>query len=397
MGRWVVVALLLSFVFLCPSSGLAQAARADSAAVLLDAAQRFQTEGRWDVAEALFHYITERFGDTPAGAQAMAALREAPAESAGRSGQAELMVWATTYGAWLGVAIPGALGADTPEPYGLGLLVGGPGGFLAGRALARSRPLSEGQVRAITFGSLWGSWQGYGLMELLDLGVKEHCELDYCYTEDPQGEDVFRALVVGGLAGTVAGTLLARKPIPAAVSTATSLGAFWGTWFGLAGGTLADLEGDGLLASTLIVGDVALGVAAAASPKWDLTRSQVRLISISGVLGGLAGAGIDLLVQPDDEKVAIGIPLVGSIVGLVVGAGVTSREAGVDRSDDGLGARVFGDVAGRDGPHPSVLRLANGRLTLGFPSPFATVVQAETERGLRFEPALGLVLFSSRF
>ena len=49
-----------------------------------------------------------------------------------------------------------------------------------------------------------------------------------------------------------------------------------------------------------------------------MSRNRTRLVSIAGVIGGLAGAGLDLIVQPDNEKVAIGIPLAGSIAGLAM-------------------------------------------------------------------------------
>ncbi|MFH1763906.1 MAG: hypothetical protein ABIF09_06920 [Gemmatimonadota bacterium] len=388
-----VFLLLVSVGSSLPSSVEAQATRADSAAVLLNAARAFQSEGRWEVAEALFHYIGERYGDTGAGAQALAALQEAPGEGPGRNSQVELMVWATTYGAWLGVAIPGALGADDPGPYGAGLLLGGPAGFLGGRALARSRPLSEGQVRAITFGSAWGTWQGYGLMEVLDWGEEERCDLDLCYTSGRDGADIFKAFVVGGLAGTVTGAILSRKPIPSGVATAVNFGALWGSWFGLAGGVLADLEGDGLLTSTLLAGDAGLLATATMAPGWNMSQNRARLISIAGVLGGLAGAGLDLLIQPDDEKVAMGIPLAGSIVGLVVGAKSTSGR------NPRVGS-VSGDIGGDDefqGVGSSLLRFQEGRFSFGVPAPFPTMMPVEGVRGVTFKPALGITLLDSRF
>jgi hypothetical protein len=68
-----------------------------------------------------------------------------------------------------------------------------------------------------------------------------------------------------------------------------------------------------------------------------VSRSRARLVSIGGVLGGLAGAGIDLLVQPDSEKAAVGIPLLGSVVGLAIGIATTG-----DEDSDVLEAAVDG-------------------------------------------------------
>ena len=345
------------------------------------------------MADALFHYITERFGETPAGLAAEAALRGTPAEGSGRSGQVELMVWATTYGAWLGVAIPAALGAEGSGAYGAGLLLGGPGGFLAGRALSGSRSLSEGQVRAITFGSFWGTYQGYGLMEVLDWGERQECDLDVCYVEGPDGADVFRAFVLGGLAGTVTGAILSQRPIPSGVATSVNFGALWGTWFGLAGGILANQEGDGLLATTLLVGDAGLLGTALLSPGWDISRNRARLVSIAGVMGGLVGGGLDLLIQPDNEKVAIGIPMATSILGLAIGA---RRTSGMDRV--GSSTPNDGQVdAEALGPGSALVHLRNGRFHLSLPAPYPTLVELDTPRGRSFKPALGLTLFSSRF
>ena len=394
MSRLGTLFGLLVFASLSsPLSAQAQTTRADSAAVLMRAGQVFQADGRWEVAEAVYHYILERFGDTPAADQARTALNEAPVGGRSQSAKVELMVWATTFGAWMGVAIPGAFGADEAGVYGAGLLAGAPAGFFGARAFSRSRPLSAGQVRAITFGSLWGSWQSYGLMEILGLGESEYCEFDYCYVEDPDGETVMKALVFGGLAGTVGGALLARKPIPSGVATASTFGAFWGTWFGLAAGVMADLEGDELLTSTLLLGDAGLLGAALLAPGWEMSRNRARMISIAGVIGGLAGAGLDLIVQPDDEKVAIGIPLVGSIAGLVTGARLTSD---MDRPG-GATSSGIGDQAESVGAGSSLLRFRDGHFSLGVPSPFPTLVPVENGRGYSFKPALGLTLFDSRF
>ncbi len=183
LGIGLVVALLATGVSATASPTLAQVAPADSASVLLEAARGFEADGRWDVAEALYTLITERYPATPAAGEARARLAAPPRDVASGSGSVELRVWMTLYGAWLGVAVPGAFGADSSEPYGVGLLVGGPAGFFGGRALAESLDLTAGQARAITLGGTWGTWQGFGWQEVLDLGVAQDCSFgpDSCY------------------------------------------------------------------------------------------------------------------------------------------------------------------------------------------------------------------------
>lgn len=377
---------------------------ADSAAVLLKAARTFEAEGDWKVAEALYHFISERFGDTPSGITAREVLRAVPSEGSGRGSPVELMVWGTTYGLWLGVAIPGAFDAEASGAYGAGLLLGGPAGFLGSRKLARSRSLSEGQVRAITFGSLWGTWQGWGLMEALDLGEgEEYCEFDYCYREDPDGSDVLRSMVLGGLAGIAGGAILARNPISSGTATTASFGGLWGSWFGLAGGTLLDQEDDGLLATTLLAGNAGLISAALLNRRWKLSRPRARLISIGGVMGLLGGFGLDLIFQPDSEDVAIGIPLAGSIAGLATAAVVTRDRPGEDRMGAGgpAAAAQPGHILPGRPSHPdatgALLGFSGGRITLDTPRVFPAMVPVDDPKGFRLRPALAVNLLSARF
>jgi hypothetical protein len=116
-----------------------------------------------------------------------------------------------------------------------------------------------------------------------------------------------------------------------------------------------------------------------------VSRSRARLVSIAGVLGGLAGGGIDLILQPDDEKVAVGIPLAGSVLGLVIGAAATREDVAtrVGSLDDGAGDALLG--------------VRNGRLALGTPVPTPTWVPQHRPDGTRWMPALGLTIFRAAF
>jgi hypothetical protein len=365
----------------------AQVSAADSAAVLLDAARDFDAEGQRDVAEALYRLILERYPASPAAADARASLAALPrtAETQG-SGSVELRIWATLYGAWLGAAVPAAFGADTPEPYGVGLLVGGPAGFFAGRMLANRLDLTEGQARAITLGGTWGTWQGFGWREVLDIGVEEDCSSGpgFCFELEDGTEEAFGAMIIGGLTGIGVGTLLSGRSITPGTASAVNFASLWGSWFGVAGGSLFDLEGDDLLAATLVGGNVALVASALTVPRWGVSRSRARLVSIAGVLGGLAGLGVDLLAKPDDEKVALGIPLAGSILGLGVGMYAT-RAGGAVR--EALG----------DGPDGALVGVRDGRLAIGTPIPVPTWVPAGRDGGAARRPALRLELLRASF
>jgi hypothetical protein len=381
-------ALLLILVALgAPSPVSAQMTAGDSAAVLLGTAERFAQSGRADLADALYRYIAEHFAATPSAGQARArmATGSRSGSAAPGSGRVELQVWSTLYGLWLGVAVPGALGVDGPEPYGVGLLLGGPVGFLAGKSIARSRQITEGQARAITLGGTWGTWQGLGWTNVFDIGEGYTCNVDLC-TDDGATEERFAGMIVGGLAGIGVGTLLSRREVSAGAATTVNFGALWGTWFGVAGGYLMDLEDDNLLAATLLGGDAGLLGAALMAPTWRMSRSHARLVSIYGVMGGLAGLGVDLILQPDNDKTVMAMPLVGSVVGLMVGAGVTR---GYDRPET---PGAVEDPAGS-----ALLHVRDGRLGMGLPLPTPRRVTLEGARRRAPRTALGLTLLEMRF
>lgn len=391
-GRCRVVPILLLAVgvglALRPAPARSQLSAADSAAVLLETARSFEADGRWDVAEALYRRILERYAATDAAIDARERLTAPPPEVVYGDGRAELQVWMTLYGSWLGVAVPGALGADSPEPYGVGLLLGGPAGLLTGRAIARATGLTEGQARAITLGGTWGTWQGFGWREVFDLGVSQICEEDpfgggdFCYDTEDSSEEAFAAMIVGGLTGIAAGAFLSKRDIAPGTGTVVNFASLWGTWFGVAGGILFGLQDDDLLAATLLTGNAALATTAILAPAWNVSRSRARLVSIAGVLGGLGGAGIDLIIQPDNEKAAIGIPLATSVLGLGIGIAATRGQA-----------RPAGGSL-RPGPDGALLRLRDGRLGLGMPVPLPSSLRDASGRP---RAVLGVQLFRATF
>ena len=362
---------------------------ADSANVLLDAAESFESDGRWDVAEALYRFIAEHFDTTPASFQARTrflALNKVGAEG---SGSVELRVWATTFGLWLGVAIPAWLGADQPEPYGAGLLLGGPAGHFGGKVLAESLDLTEGQARAVTLGGTWGTWQGFGWAEVLELGGQENCFRGPCFDSGPSDEARFGAMVLGGLSGIAAGALLSRKPISRGVASTANHGALWGTWFGVATSILMDFdEGDQPLTGALIGGNVGLLTTALLAPGWNISRNRARLVSIAGVIGGLGGLGLDLLFQPDDDKTLVAIPFATSLLGLAIGA-VTTRDSD---AEPGPPDNSLSSLSG------ALFKLDEGRFGVGFPTPTPTLVRIDLPSGgTALEPAASFTLFAARF
>jgi hypothetical protein len=343
--------------------------------VLVGVANRLQEEGRVQLATMLLQLVRERYPNTPAAAEANRLLAWLQQNRSDTSGRTELMVFGTTYGAALGLALPIAARSDDPEAFGLGLLLGAPAGFLAARAYGRSRPLSEGQASAIISGTVWGAWQAFGWGEVLDVGTEEECFITpdgtFCSSSDVDGHVIMKTMIIGSLVGMGVGTALSQKNISNGTAATVNFGALWGSWFGTALAILLDQDDDALLSSILLGGNVGLLGGALGNTKWQLSESRARLISIAGVAGLLAGFGTLLIFSPDDaDETAILVPLAGSLAGLALGARWTR---GMDRD--------------------AMIDVERGRLGLELPSVQPTFIDKGNTRTL----ALRLNLIQARF
>jgi hypothetical protein len=78
---------------------------------------------------------------------------------------------------------------------------------------------------------------------------------------------------------------------------------------------------------------------------------------------------------------------------LVLGTVLTSGRPPADAGEEtgGLGSQLNADAGN------SLLRLRDGTLSFGTPSPFPTLLPVDGPRGFSYRPALGFNLFSSRF
>jgi hypothetical protein len=392
-------ALLAAFLVLAAGASARPAAaqtRADSAAVLVAAAERFEAEGRADVADALYRMVAARFANTPAADLARARLAALPADRRSRAGMAELTVWGTLFGLWAGVAVPFIVDDEpSAEALGAGLLVGGPVGFLASRAYARSRELDEGSARAITFGGTWGTWQGLGWRAVLDVGNPTVCPEPVpgfpgeCFDEGADASTVLAWGLGGTIVGTAAGMAFSRLPITAGTASAVSFGGLWGTLYGVAAAQIVadDPDDDNLLAMALLGGNAGILTAALAAPRMELSRNRSRLISIAGVVGLLGGFGLDLIIQPDDTRVVFMIPAVTSAAGLAFGV-VSTRD--YDRRNPPDGGGEAGDGA--------LLQLRDGAWSMDLPRPHPRVLREQLPgRPGSASPTLGITILDARF
>ncbi len=376
------IAAILAAVFVGGGIGTtkveAQASSADLAAAMLEAALELENLGDEAVAEALYRHIADRFSDTPAAETARARLGEAERTHEGLGGATELKVWSSLFGLWLGVQVPFALATESSAAFGLGLLVGGPVGYMTGNAYARSRPLSRGQARAITWGGTWGALQGFGWANALDVG------------QDSEGSNnaLSAFMIGGGLAGVAVGAWISERQISDGVATSASTGSLWGAWIGGAGSHVLGQTGNAVWYSAVLTGNAGLVAGAWAGRQWGMSRRRARLISILGVVGGFGGLGVALITDSSSDRVVMAQPLAGSILGLAIGAGVTQSR----REEEGR------EDADRDLFAPgALLNLSKGRWSVAAPLPLPAPVRASDPRRGTPETVWRVPLLHMRF
>ena len=382
----LAIAVVLGMLLAAPARAQQPITRADTAAVLVAEAERLASGDADELAAALARLVQRRYGDTPAAARAAAVLAqlvETRPVGVSRAGRVGLISYTTLYGAWLGVAFPLMLESESPEAYGLGLLVGAPIGFFGGRAFAHGRSVTGGDAGVITWGGLWGTWQGGGWMNVL--GGDEVCDPPEfgggCYDSGPEASDIVGAMVAGGLIGTGVGMYAAdRTDIGGGTATMISWASLWGTWGGVASAIVLDFEGeDEPLVAALLGGDAGLLAMALLAPRWDMSSGRAWLVNAGGVMGGTIGAGLDLIVQPSDEDVAILIPTIGAGIGLALGAHLTRD------MDEGRVRRGMLD----DDASPALVRVRDGEWSVSLPQPAPALLREHAsdrgELGLRFE------------
>jgi len=270
--------------------------------------------GRYDLVAAILHDLADNFAGTAAAAWAaqlapeIARLRadrrvllwnEATGSGEGRN---DLLLFGGYYGLWLGFAIPMALDADDPEPYGVGLLLGGPVGFTLASRLTRDADISEGRATMIALGGNLGTWQG--------LGWAAHADADAPATV---------ATGIGaGLAGIgTAVWLTSHHDFSEGHAALTDAAMSWGAWFGMVVAGMSDANE--ILPPVLIGSDALLLITGLAARDVVMTEKQVRLLSLKGVVGAVMAMGAVLIAQPDSQEAAWGIIGLGSATGLVLG------------------------------------------------------------------------------
>jgi hypothetical protein len=351
----------------------AQQTRADTAAVLVQAARRLAAEGERDVAANLLRYIVRWYGDTPVAQDAARELAAVDRAHVAGNGRTSFVVTNTLLvGGGFGVLIPAMLGAEGPQAYGAGLILGPAAGLLGSLLYTRSYPITSGQAAAYRWSFVWLSWQSFLLWELADIS-----------------SEVYSTLAIGGTVGIATGLGLTRFNLAAGDVALVQDASVWGTAYAAALSVLlapdADPDETTLFGVMAGVGNASLLASIPLARAWRPSVGRVRLITLSGVAGGLMGGGIDLLADVNDAKTAVLIPTIGSAIGLCLGTVLTSR-------------RSVAEPAGFTDPTRSSLLQLGHDPGIGLPLPEPRLLPSLTREGrIGWRPALGFRLAEVHF
>jgi len=228
-------------------------------------------------------------------------------------GRTELLIFSGYYGLWLGLATPAAAEADSPAPYGLGLLIGPAASIFLTHELTKDAVIGRGRAFMIAFGAHFGTWQGVGWSV-------------YANDTDNGGDDrnVIAYGEAAGLVGLAAAAVLTSAVhYSAGQAELVSSSMMWGAWFGIVAATFTEGKDIRYLSTSLLGSDIASLGTMIAAPAFNISPTRVRFIDLGGFLGTCAGLGVNLLATNDNGEAFIAILGVGTAVGMTAAAVLT--------------------------------------------------------------------------
>jgi hypothetical protein len=212
--------------------------------------------------------------------------------------------------------------------------VGAAGSIASAHFLTRKYEISEGQAAAVSWFGIWGA-TGFGYLADLATGVGTST-----------ANEITRGVAVGGLIGTGAGILYARKHDPSVgdVALVNSFGMYGMTSALLLGVAMKPRESEGYSINALLGGALGIGAGMYAAGRIDTSRRRMFYVD----LGASAGALVPwLLLYPTVSGNESGAQVTGlmSALGLVIGGYATWRfTSKMDRSERIGRKRIAGTV-----------------------------------------------------
>ena len=314
--RIALITILVCVLFFSPS---ADAAEVNTAAHLYETAFRSIVEGDYSEAYDRLNEVIDRYPDTVYAQFAenrrqqlerlnLPSIRRKNIDQSGRVGT---VVFSTLYSTWLGIGTARLVDeTDGAKTIAGGMMIGAPTGLLTSLVVTRNAKLTRGQSALINSSGSWGTWQGLGWAILI--------------SEEDGEKPLIGGAMIGGLSGILATSVITRKIDPSLGDMAMiNYGALWGTWLAVTGGKVAGLpDDDGLLAWTLIGGNLGATAMASLSSKIDIAPARAHWINLGGLIGTIVASGIVIIIAESDisESAAFGTLMVGGIAGLIAGA-----------------------------------------------------------------------------
>ncbi len=312
-----VVLITILVCVLC-SSPSAAAAEVNTAVHLYETAFRSIVEEDYSEAYDRLNEVIDRYPDTVYAQFAenrrqqlermnLPSIRRKNIDQSGRVGT---VVFSTLYSTWLGIGTARLVDeTDGAKTIAGGMMIGAPTGLLTSLIVTRNAKLSRGQSALINSSGSWGTWQGLGWAILI--------------SEDDGEKPLIGGAMIGGLSGILATSVITRKIDPSLGDMAMiNYSALWGTWLSLCATRVVGVEGDELLAWTLIGGNIGAIAMASLAPQIDIAPARAHWINLGGVIGTIVASGIVTIVAESDisESAAFGTLMVGGIAGLIAGA-----------------------------------------------------------------------------
>ncbi len=222
------------------------------------------------------------------------------------SGRTNLIIFSGYYGIWLGIAAPIALNVNSSQGYAVGLLLAPAASIYIAVAFTHDSSIPQTKSKLLSMGGDFGTWQGLGWSSL----------------GDNEGREIIGIGILSGLTGIVAGNIIANNSqfTYSQVSIMDS-GYKWCAWFGLIYSSLTDDSEE--IKDMLIASNIGLIGAGFAAKGANVSSNRIRLVNLAGIVGTLAGVGLDLMIQVDNEGTAMAVAGFGSLAGLIFGAKIT--------------------------------------------------------------------------
>jgi hypothetical protein len=259
--------------------------------------------------------------------QAQDGERQEPEEGVDRSGRARLVVGATGYGLWSGIAADVLLEIDDARTSVVPPLVGVGVGLGASLLATSEGEITRGQAWTVITGLDYGTYSGFLLA-----GAAEWDE----------AKQIVGVALGSGLLGGAIGSGVAHYLRPTAGDAeVVRSGGLWG--FASAGLLAAAIDPDDeqqLLGIMLAGMDGGLLTGALLADRYAISRSRMLLGDTGALAGGVAGLGVGILAVGGPTGDEGRVVAIASLIGLHAGLGLSlyltrdMEEEGEERDDE---------------------------------------------------------------